>query len=241
MTTGYTREQLNAMEELFEKSLPPLPTEADKERLPVADACSAAGSPFGIWVRFHLEADQYVLVFLNPVTTLLLFQGINDCAMDAGWWKEQVKHTGSGMPEPTAESSNQANEVVSLTTASSGDVAIVNFARRDGSTQMIGLHKQTAIDLFLIFKHAGEQFGLWDEDFELLPAESSVRIQEMEILRAANQLMQQNPETAQSVATNRSHAAYAVGDMFNFQMWARVAQAVVKPIQTKPDGPNAIN
>jgi len=241
MTTGYSREQLDNMEELFEKSLPPIPSERDKERLPIADAVSAAGSPFGIWVRFHLEADQYVLVFLNPVTTLLLFQGINDCALDAGWWNVQVKYTGSGMPEPTAESSNQANEVVSLTTASAGDIAIVNFARRDGSTQMIGLDKQTAIDLFLIFKHAGEQFALWDDDFELVPAESSARIQEMEILRAADQLIQQNPETAQSVATNRSHAAYAVGDMFNFQMWARVAQAVVTLSQTKPEGPNAIN
>jgi hypothetical protein len=63
----------------------------------------------------------------------------------------------------------------------------------------------------------------------------------MEIFRAANQLMQQNPETAQAIATNRSHAAYAVGDMFNFQMWARVAQAIVKLSQIKSDRLDAIN
>jgi len=106
---------------------------------------------------------------------------------------------------------------------------------------MLGLQKQTAIDLFQIFKQAGEQFGLWEETFELIPAESSARTQEMEIFRAANQLMQQNKETAQAEATKRSHAAYAVGDMFNFQMWARVAQAVVTLGQQKPDRPNAIN
>jgi hypothetical protein len=86
-----------------------------------------------------------------------------------------------------------------------------------------------------------KQKGMHLEDFELLPAESSARIQEMEIFCAANQLVQQNLETAQSVATNRSHAAYAVGDMFNFQMWGRVAQAVTVLAQAKPNSPKAIN
>jgi hypothetical protein len=173
--------------------------------------------------------------------TLLLFQGINDCAMDAGWWNEQVRYTGSEMPTPSAENTNHANEVISLTTASAGALVLVHFARRDGPNQMLGMGKQVAIDLFLTFKHAGEQFGLWDQDFELVPAESSARISELEVMRAANQLMQQNPETAQAVATERSRVAYALGDVFNFNLWERVAQAVVTLNQSKPEGPNAIN
>jgi hypothetical protein len=140
------------------------------------------------------------------------------------------------MPTPSAESTSHANEVISLTTASAGDLVLVHFARRDGSTQMLGMGKQVAIDLFLTFKHAGEQFGLWDKDFELAPAESSARIPELEVTRAANQLIQQNPETAQAVAIERSRAAYALGDVFNFNLWERVAKAVVTLNQSRPDG-----
>jgi hypothetical protein len=241
MTTGYNHEQLDSMETLFEESLPPVPTEKDKERLPIADACSAAGSPFGIWVRFHLEADQYVMLFLNPVVTLLFFQGLNECAMDSGWWNEQVRYTGSDMPNPTPASTKQSNEVISFTTASAGELVLVHFVRRDRSKQMLGMGKQVAIDLFLIFKHAGEKFGLWDKDFQLVPVESRAGMQEPEVMRAANQLMQQFPGKAQAVATERSRAAYALGDVFNFELWSRVAQAVIELSEDRPDRPNAIN
>jgi hypothetical protein len=63
--------------------------------------------------------------------------------------------------------------------------------------------KQAAIDLFLTLDHAGQQFGLWDKDFNLLPAENSQRITDIEIWRAANQLIHQFPGTAQSVANER--------------------------------------
>jgi len=83
MTTGYARDQLDRMEEMFAKRLPRLPAEKDKRRLPIADAVSAAGSPFGVWVRLHVEAGDFLLLFLNPVVLMFLFQGINECAMDA--------------------------------------------------------------------------------------------------------------------------------------------------------------
>jgi hypothetical protein len=82
---------------------------------------------------------------------------------------------------------------------------------------------------------------LWDKDFDLVPAESSARIPELKVMRTANQLIQQNPETAQAVAIERSRAAYALGDVFNFNLWERVAKAVVTLNQSQPDGPNAIN
>jgi hypothetical protein len=241
MTTGYSRGQLDKMEELFAKKLPRVPTEKDKKRLPMVDATSAAGSPFGIWVRFHLEAGQYVMLFLNPVTALLLLHGINECAIDGGWWKEPVRYVGNDMPVPTGATSNNANKVISLTTASAGDLIMVHFVRRGGSKQMLGMWRQAAVDLFLTLQHAGQQFHLWDKDFNLLPAENSHRVTDLEIWRAANQLSEQFSGNAQTVATERSLAAYAVGDMFNFEMWERVAKAAEELGKTKPAKPEAIN
>jgi hypothetical protein len=123
----------------------------------------------------HVEAEQFVLIFLNPVVTMGLFHAINRCAVDGDWWAGEFGYVGNDMPVPTSESAKQANEVMSLTTASAGDVMIVHFVRRGGSKQILGFKKQTAIDLFLTIEHAGRQFGLWDQDFQLLPAEDSQR------------------------------------------------------------------
>jgi hypothetical protein len=234
MTTAYSDKQLDAMEALFEKQLPRLPNEKDLQRLPMVDAVAAAGSPFGMWVRLHLEAGQFVLLFLNPMVMFYLFSGINECAMAGGWWSSQVKFTGSDMPAPTAENTQNAVEVISLTTASAGDLVVLHLVRRGGENQFIGLRKQTAIDLFLTIKTAAEQFRLWDEDFNFLPGANSQRITDEEIVRAANQLIRQHQDTAQSEATSRSRAAYSVGDMFNFDMWERVAKAVTQFAQAKP-------
>jgi len=145
------------------------------------------------------------------------------------------------MPPPVADNTGNAVEVVSLTTASAGDLVLVDFVRRGGSKRMLGMWKQTAIDLFLTINHAASQFGLWDKDFNLLPPENSQRITYEEIWRAANQLMQRDHAAAEAAATERSRAAYAEGDIFNSDMWERVAQAVAKLTEPKPKGPNALN
>jgi hypothetical protein len=145
------------------------------------------------------------------------------------------------MPPPAAENTKNAVEVISLTTASAGDLVLLHLVRRAGERQFIGVRKQIAIDLFLTIKTAAEQFRLWDDEFNFLPGQNSQRITEEEILRAANQLVQQHQDTAQAEATSRSRAAYGVGDMFNFDLWERVAHAVAKLRPTKPEGPNAIN
>jgi hypothetical protein len=241
MTTAYSREQLDQMEELFEKRRPRQPGDRDKRRLPMVGALSAAGAPFGLWIRVALQSEQFVLLFLNPVAALQLFHGINYTAQDGGWWKGEVGFVGCDLAQPTAEAADKANEIVSLTTASAGDLMMVHFVKRGGSKQMLGLWRQTAIDLFLTIKQAGEQFGWWDTDFQLQPAEDSGRITDLEVWRAASQLIEQNPDNAEVEAGNRYITAYSKGDVFNAELWKRIAKAVIQLKHHKPDNIDTIN
>jgi len=61
-------------------------------------------------------------------------------------------------------------------------------------------------------------------------------MEEIEIWRAANQLLKQYPEDPVMEAAQRADAAYAAGDMFNFDLWTRIAKAVEVLQRTRPDG-----
>jgi len=69
---------------------------------------------------------------------------------------------------------------------------------------------------------------------------NSARISDIEIWRAANQVMKLHPVEPELAACQRADAAYVVGDMLNFELWQRVATAIAKLLRTNPDG-NAIN
>ena len=49
------------------------------------------------------------------------------------------------------------------------------------------------------------------------------------------------PEEPELAACQRADAAYELGDMFNFELWQRVAKAVRELIRTKPRDGKAVN
>lgn len=51
-------------------------------------------------------------------------------------------------------------------------------------------------------------------------------MEEIDIWRAAKQMIDQHADAAMIEASMRAHAASAQGDMFNFDIWKRVAKAV---------------
>jgi hypothetical protein len=61
-------------------------------------------------------------------------------------------------------------------------------------------------------------------------------ISEIDIWRAANQVIQLFPEDPILEAAQRADRAYEAGDMFNFRLWARIAKAVGQLLSKRPDG-----
>jgi len=53
-------------------------------------------------------------------------------------------------------------------------------------------------------------------------------VTELEIYRAANQLIRLFPRDADAEASRRSRRAYELGDITNFHLWARIARAAME-------------
>jgi len=65
--------------------------------------------------------------------------------------------------------------------------------------------------------------------------------EDIEIWRAANQIIQAHPEEPEFAAAQRADAAYAAGDMFNFELWTRITKVVSELVRTKPRVGKTIN
>lgn len=84
--------------------------------------------------------------------------------------------------------------------------------------------------------------GFWSGTWKTHVVETnSGRISDIEIWRAANQVIKLHPVEPELAACQRADAAYAAGDMFNFHLWQKIAKAVRELIQTKPTGDNGLN
>jgi len=65
---------------------------------------------------------------------------------------------------------------------------------------------------------------------------SSTRISDIEVWRAAQQLITQFPHDPEMEAAQRADSAYAQGDIFNFDLWTRIAGAVAKLLRERQTG-----
>jgi hypothetical protein len=66
-------------------------------------------------------------------------------------------------------------------------------------------------------------------------------MEEIDIWRAAKQMVELYPEGAVMAAAQRADSAYEQGDMFNFELWRRITKAVSELERQKPDEGEAIN
>jgi hypothetical protein len=65
--------------------------------------------------------------------------------------------------------------------------------------------------------------------------DSVAEVSEIDVWRAANQLMRQFPEDPVLEAAQRADRAYEAGDMFNFRLWTRITKAVGQLLDKRPD------
>jgi hypothetical protein len=61
-------------------------------------------------------------------------------------------------------------------------------------------------------------------------------VNEIDVWRAANQIIRQFPEDPVLEAAQRADQAYEAGDMFNFGLWTRITKAVGQLLVEKPVG-----
>jgi hypothetical protein len=65
-------------------------------------------------------------------------------------------------------------------------------------------------------------------------AGESTRIQDIDVWRAAKQMIDLYPNDPEMAAAQRADAAYEAGDMFNFDLWTRIAKAVTELEKVRP-------
>jgi hypothetical protein len=61
-------------------------------------------------------------------------------------------------------------------------------------------------------------------------------VSEIDVWRAANQLIRQFPEDPVLEAAQRADQAYEAGDIFNFRLCTRITKAVGELLDKRPDG-----
>jgi hypothetical protein len=66
-------------------------------------------------------------------------------------------------------------------------------------------------------------------------------VEDIEVWRAAQQIINLYPDEPELAAGQRADAAYEADDMFNFDLWTRIAKAVRELVTTKPHVGKAIN
>jgi hypothetical protein len=70
----------------------------------------------------------------------------------------------------------------------------------------------------------------WQKNYKITPRPVS----DIDVLRAAHQLIRQFPGDPVTEAAQRADAAYELGDMLNFNLWTRIDKAVLQLLQVKP-------
>lgn len=75
----------------------------------------------------------------------------------------------------------------------------------------------------IIFDFASQPLCIWFGD---MPNDWTELMDELDIWRAANQLLIRYGLGAEMEAAQRADMAYAAGDLFNFNLWTRITVAV---------------
>lgn len=65
-------------------------------------------------------------------------------------------------------------------------------------------------------------------------AGESARIADIDVWRAAKQIIDIHPADPEMAAAQRADAAYEQGDMFNFDLWTRITKAVTELEKVRP-------
>jgi hypothetical protein len=64
---------------------------------------------------------------------------------------------------------------------------------------------------------------------------NSARVPDLDVWRAAQQIISRYTGEPEFAARQHADAAYAQGDMFNFDLWQRIAKAVKELLKHRPE------
>jgi len=178
-----------------------------------------------------------MLFHLNCVVALELMFGVSEAAAKFDWEIEQAP-ADEKLAWLDTERDGKALNVTSLTTGADLTGLLVDFADGAAGSIRFFLPLSVARQILLAIDAAGETAGWWDKRFVLLPARQP---EEIEIQRAAIQLMHQYGERAAMEAGLRADGWLELGDMFTRTLWQRVMVAVQELERTRPTGVHLIN
>jgi hypothetical protein len=71
-------------------------------------------------------------------------------------------------------------------------------------------------------------------------AAESARVADIDVWRAAKQIIELYPTDPEMAAAQRADNAYEQGDMFNFDLWTRISKAVTELERVRPARGQAI-
>jgi hypothetical protein len=240
MTTGYTQADLDELHRLMMDRAPPTPTLDQLKTSPSVTAAAWDGSYTGLLLQLQFQAGQCVVLNLNCVVALELMLGINEAAETYGWWdaKPAGQVDEDALPIYSTDHDDTAMAVFTLATGATNDGILITFGESEGNTITVFMPRSVARGVVISVMGIGETAGWWNDEFELLPARMP---DNLVVMRAANQLIQQYGKRASSEATERSNAAIEVGDVFNHELWKRVWWTVGELERAKPSPGEAIN
>lgn len=240
MTTGYTQPDLVRLEKVMLDHAPPLPTEADLKTTPMVNAVAWNGSYTGMLLQLQFSADQTMVLHLNCVVAHELLFGLNEAAYQYNWWDEALPGAADEDQLPLFSTDHDDTALIAstLVTFSTADGTLVRFGDTQGTIIGAFLPRSISRGLVVSIATMGAAGDWWDDDFNLKPA---VMVDDMVVTRAANQLVEQYGERAEIEASTRSNQALEERDQFNYELWQRVAVAVVQSRQDKSRTPDTIN
>jgi hypothetical protein len=80
--------------------------------------------------------------------------------------------------------------------------------------------------------------NFWQENYGIAPQP----VDDLTVWRAAKQMIKMFGDSdPANMAAQRAEIARQIGDMFNFDLWGRVANAVKELLKQKPDSPKDLN
>ena len=193
MTTGYTQAELDNLQRIMEERAPALSTPEDLKSAPHVLSATWAGSYTGVLLNLQFQAGQSMLFHLNCVVASELMFGISEAMVNCGWEDIAPEDADQQLSLLDTEREGKALNAISLTTGASPDGLLVNLGDGEVGNVRFFLPRSVARQVLLAITTAGETAGWWDKEFTLQPARQP---EEIEIVRAANQLMQRYGDRA---------------------------------------------
>lgn len=174
MATGFTREELVALDQEMVANVPALPKERDKHAAPRVTAMRAAGTEKGAVFNLGFKGTKSLIVELNCVVAKEFAGAVNQAGMAYGWQRlNTVPAPSDHLSDPTIEDLPTAVRVTSLATKASPAGVLANFFMPDygeaGTAMVFYFPRPMALEMMAYVVRAAQSANWWTQDYEFIP------------------------------------------------------------------------